>query len=222
MPMSSSALLNKSLRRHVSAVLRDAGFQRIDARNGWRWADAVCVFNIRAVGGYFADVTGWPPSSVGVWLGVLYPSISTPTALKQFGGRLLPAEHECQLRSHLECSLPQGALTSALKNPMERERRDLWWVDPDGANAEDVAADIALQLVVQGLPWFARGSNIATALSMVQSHRDCFNKFMLAAQLAEQLGEEKLASDYRALAQSEGGAIGLNPGRVGWFSVCVR
>ena len=67
---STSATVNRALRAHVAPVLREAGFARIDARNGWRWVDkTVWVVNIRAVGKYFSDVTGWPPGSVRVWRG---------------------------------------------------------------------------------------------------------------------------------------------------------
>ena len=62
---STSALLNKVLRRSVVPTLREAGFQHTDARNGWSWRDDfIWVFNIRAVGSYFSDCTGWPPGSL--------------------------------------------------------------------------------------------------------------------------------------------------------------
>lgn len=64
---------------------------------------SVWVVNIRAVGHRFSSVTGWPPGSVGVWLGVFYSFIPTVGALKvDAEGRPLPAEFMCHMRSHLE------------------------------------------------------------------------------------------------------------------------
>lgn len=216
--MSPSALLNKCLRRYVSPVLRDAGFQRIDARNGWRWGNTIWVVNVRAVGRYFADVTGWPPSSIGVWLGVFYPFVPTAAPAKQAEGLPLPAEHECHMRSRLERTLPQDALTStsALTNAAERERRDLWWVDPAGSNVDEVAADVASVALATAIPWFERSSNLRAALSMVQAERDCFSKFVLAAHLAERTGDAHLLRQYRALAEAEAQRIGVQPDPGGW------
>ena len=152
--MSASEHMNKPLRRLVSPVLRAAGFQRVDARNAWSWRDdCVWVFNIRAVGSYFSDVTGWPPSTVGVWLGVRFSFISSPGPVKlDKSGRPLPAEWMCHLRSHLNRRLDQHDRISALSNAAERRRTDLWWVDRHGANAEEVALDIAYVLSEYGLP----------------------------------------------------------------------
>jgi hypothetical protein len=80
---SRSALLNKPLRTLVVPILRDAGFQHVDARNGWRWHnDVIWVFNIRSVGSYFSDVTGWPPGSVCAWLGVFFTFSPRPGGMK--------------------------------------------------------------------------------------------------------------------------------------------
>ena len=55
----------------------------------------------------------------------------------------MPAEYECHMRSHLECGLGQTQRVRSLRNLLERERKDIWWVEPDGSNSEDVASDIA-------------------------------------------------------------------------------
>jgi len=99
---STSALLNAPLRQHVSPVLRDSGFQTVDARNGWRAdGDFVSVFKIRAVGSYFSQSTGWPPGSVCVWLGVFLTFAPRPPGIKadKLGRRRTLAEveatHDC-------------------------------------------------------------------------------------------------------------------------------
>ena len=202
---STSALLNQSLRQRVAPVLRTAGFQTVDARNGWSWRDElVWVFNVRAVGSYFSSVTGWPPGSVGVWLGVYYAFTPETASLKRDAqGRPKPAEHSCQMRSDLECGLDQTRRLAQLANPAEQARRDLWWVESDGSNADEVAGDIAISLFEKGLPWFTRSSDLNQALAKMERGRDCFTKFDLAALLARAVRDEQRWSKYALLAEAE-------------------
>jgi hypothetical protein len=135
---SSSAIINKAFRRHLCPVIRAAGFEKVDARNGWAWkTDCVWVLMVRAVGNYFSEVTGWPPASVGVSLGVYYSFIPSRQPFKaDKKGRSLPTEYQCHMRSRLESRLPQDDRVSVLPNPAERGRKDLWWLDPSGASAD--------------------------------------------------------------------------------------
>src|SRR5688500_13952555 len=96
----TSAIANRSFRTRLLPLMRHLGFQKLVDINGWHWQEKVSlVFNIRAVGRYFSNVTGWPPGSVCVWLGCFYnrgPKIGD-TKLDE-DGRLLPAEHACHMR----------------------------------------------------------------------------------------------------------------------------
>ena len=217
--VSTSQLVNQSLRRHVTPLLRDGGFQKVDARNGWHWRDKVIwVFNIRAVGGNFGDVTGWPPSSVGVWLGICYAFAPVWLSIKRDKeGRLQPAEHECHMRSHLECGLDQAQLVQRLRNPAERRRKDIWWVDPNGGNAEAVAKDVAASLSQNGFQWFSRISNLETALALVEREHDCFIKFVKAAFLARELSDTERWQKYDSLAETEAKRIGKSVDRNTWY-----
>lgn len=187
-------------------MLRELGFDRVDARNGWRWLDKVVwVFNIRAVGSYFSDMTGWPPGSVGVWLGVYYTIMPADRSIKaDDSGRLLPAEHICHMRTHLDCGLDQAEQKARLENPAERKRTDLWWIERDGSNAASVASDIAQSLNRVGAPWFSRLSDLPTALREIEKERDCLMKFDRAALLARELGDEGRWRRYAALAIAQG------------------
>ena len=209
---STSAIVNRALRAHVAPILRETGFTKIDARNGWRWLDKVVwVFNIRAVGSYFSGVTEWPPGSVGVWLGVFYSFMPTDFPVKvDDEGRPLPAEYLCQMRSHLECTLDQSQRAGRLPNPVERHRKDIWWIEPDGSNAPSAAADIASSLTGQGVPWFEAHSNLARTLSEVEGGHDCFVKFDTAALLARELGDRAKVLKYSERAAAESRRIGLS------------
>ena len=172
-------------------MLAEAGFTVADARNAWRWHDnAICVFNIRAVGNYFSQVTGWPPGSFCAWLAVLYKFMPVLGEVALDGeGRMVPREAQGHMRSHLECVLEQGAKVHRLPNPRERERRDIFWMDHDGDNASEVAEAVAAALRDQGLPWFSRMLNLEQALAEVEASRDCYDKFDKTAFLARELGD---------------------------------
>jgi hypothetical protein len=219
-PMATtSQLINFSLRRHVTPVLRDAGFQKVDARNGWRPHDKVVwVFNIRAVGNYFSKVTGWPPGSVNVWLGCYYTFMpQSPKIKRDKLGRLQPAEYECQMRSHLECGRDQAQMVQSLRNPAERRRKDIWWVEPDGKDADEVAKDIGISLSKDGLPWYSLNSNLETALEKFEKRNDCFVKFAKAAFLARELGYTERWQKFDSLAEAEAKRIGKNLDRNTWY-----
>lgn len=218
---TTSALLNKPLRKLVAPILREAGFQQVDARNGWSWRnDLIWVFNIRAVGNYFSGVTGWPPGSVCAWLGVFLTFAPRPNGMKiDDQERLLPTEHLCHMRTHLVSGVDQSSRIRLLGNPAERERRDIWWVQPDGENVDEVASDVARSLQNAGLPWYARVSNLESALRLVEGERDCFVKFVKVALLARRLGDDERWRKYDALAEAAARRIGHSLDRNTWLGI---
>jgi hypothetical protein len=215
---TTSQIVNQSLRRYVSPLLRKADFQKVDARNGWHWQDKIIlVVNIRAIGNYSSDVSGWPPGSVNVQLGILYTFIPHWRSIKRDKeGRLQPKDYECHMRTHLECGRDQTKLVQSLKNPAEQRRKDLWWIDPNGRDAEEVAQDIAISLHKDGLPWFSRFSNLEVALEKFEAWGDCFNKFVITAFLARELGDTERWQKYDSLAEAEAQRIGKNTDRNTW------
>lgn len=201
--LSSSATINKCLRRTVSPALRAAGFDQVDARKAWRWLDdCIWVFEIRAVGSYFSDVTGWPSSSVCVWLGVYYRFMpaSRPRKVDRTG-LPLPSEFECHRRSHLDRALVR-ANRASLFNPAEQVRTDVWWVERDGANAEEVATEIAAQMRAVALPWYEEQADLPKTLANIEAERDSPVKFELAAAIASRIGRADLAQHYGKLAET--------------------
>ncbi len=206
---STSAIMNRALRAHVLPVLRNADFMQMDARNAWRWQEkTIWVFNIRAVGNYFSSVTGWPPGSVGVWLGVYYPFFPREPHIKaDKHGRLLPAEHMCHTRTHLDCTLDQSARVASLLNPAERRRTDIWWIDPQGESSVSASTNIAAALAEEGLPWLRDNSDLSRTLKEVEAERDCFTKFDTAALLAREIGDADKMRVYARLALAEGRRI---------------
>jgi hypothetical protein len=227
---STSALVNRALKMRVTPLLRKIGFDKIEARRAWHWRqDVVWVFTIRAIGGNLGDRI-WPPSSLLVLLGVFYrffpqlpPHVSASKATLETDhqGGPQPAEHVCHMKAHLESGLDQSLRTHDSNNPAEQRRRDIIWVDPDGANADQAASDIAISLFEYGMPWYERVSNLNEALALVESERDSFSKYSRAFFLAREVGDHAREQRYGELARSEARRIGQSADPADWYLVPV-
>jgi hypothetical protein len=94
----------------------------------------------------------------------------------------------------------------------------LWWIERDGGNAEDVAADIAGSLMQQGLHWYAQMTDLPRALQAVEQERDCFVKYARAFFLAKELGDTARTATYQELAESEARRIGQDVDPATWWA----
>lgn len=210
--MISSADVNKYLRKYLSPVLRENGFSVVQARKAWGWhGHCVWVFNVRAVGSYFSDVTGWPPMSVNVWLGVYYDFIPfrghTPPKRDE-KERLRPDEAVCHKRSHLTSTLDQERYKSQLSNPGERARNDLWWIELDGSNKLEVVENIALSFIDQGIHWFNCYDDLDNTFKELENSDACYDTFYKAMHFAKQLEYSDKYKMYAELLEREGRRIG--------------
>ena len=86
---------------------------------------------------------------------------------------------------------------------------DVWWVDANGQNADEVAADVTRSFLSQGMPWYQHQTNLPEVLRDALSEHDCLLKFDLVQGLARQLGNETLALHYAELVSSESVRIGV-------------
>lgn len=211
--MISSPDIDKLVRYYLSPVLRENGFAKVSARKAWGWkGHCVSVLQVRAVGSYFSDVTGWPPMSVCVWIGVYYDFIPfgghTPPKLDG-KGRLVPDEAYCHMRSHLSRSLDQSRFTDRLSNRAERLRKDIWWFERDGSNIEETVQDIALRFTDEGVAWFERYTDLSMTFAHIEAERDCYDKFYKAEYFARQLGLEDKYKMYTEKRVQERARIGL-------------
>lgn len=143
--MIGSPEVNKTIRRTLSSLLKESGFTKVNTRHNWAWiGNSIWVLDITAVEKYFSVVTGWPPMSIHVELGIYYDFIPTiDEHLKtEEEGKFLSNTHQCHLQYELLSNLDQSDYLSRLDNPVEQIRSDLWWIEPDGSNVEKVVNDI--------------------------------------------------------------------------------
>jgi hypothetical protein len=197
--------INKVLRKYLRPILTEHGFQTVEPRKAWGWhSPFVWTFGIRAVGGYFSEVTGWPPMSIGAKIGMYYEFIPSDYPIKSDNnGRLLPDVNDSHRTLVLHSTLDQSRYLSALDLPAERNRLDVWWIEPDGSNVAEVCENLALAFLDQAESWFKRFSNIPVVFAEIQAELTCFTRYKEARYFAEHLGEADKARTYQRLAEAE-------------------
>ncbi|WP_139892385.1 DUF4304 domain-containing protein [Bacillus sp. D386] len=208
--MIGSPEINKVIRKSLSPILKENDFNKVNTRNNWRWIDqCIWVLKISTVGNYFSDVSGWPPISIHVDLGIYYVFIPSEEEIKKgTNGELLPKEYQCHIREQLNCNLDQSNYIRHLDNPAERNRSDIWWVEPDGSNIEEVMEDIRKSFSENGLNWYINNSDLETAFTNIENEHNGYNKYYKAKYFAEYLKRKEKLDKYNHLFEQEKKRIG--------------
>ena len=171
--MITSTEINKSFRTVLSPILKENGFSKIESRKSWGWhSECIWVFDIKAVGNYFSEITGWPPMSICVSLGVHCEFLAQQVEIKRDNrGLSLPKQEQCHFRNNLSCWLDQSKYTTELSNPAERNRKDIWWIESDGSNLAEVIEDVKKSLLMEGLSWLNNKSNKSDILREIEERQ---------------------------------------------------
>lgn len=207
MATPSSGLINKAFRKHITPVLKESGFETVNVRKNYlRSAHAICLLEIRALGARLGFESGFPSSSVCVWLGVYYPFLPVDERDKIWmriktdkRGMLVPEEVQCHLRSQLVAPA-SNPKQRALWNPAERERRDIFWLERDGSDADSVSHVIADLITQVALPWFKTRAEPLDAIRVIETEdyptNTINNKEFLCTHLALAAGRDDLAKQF--------------------------
>jgi len=149
--------------------------------------------------------------SVCVWTSIYYDFIPfeghTPPK-RDSRGRLIPDEAYGHARSHLNSTLDQQTYTSSLRNAGERNRKDIWWIEPSGTNAVEVVENIALSFLDQGIQWFNFHNDLEKCFDEIEKGHNCYVKFRKAMFFAKQLGLSDKEKMYTESFHEEGRRIG--------------
>ncbi len=71
--MIGSSEINKIIRKILAPALLNNGFIMVKGKKYWKVLDhSVEAVEIRAVGSYFSEVTGWPPMSCIMHCGIYF------------------------------------------------------------------------------------------------------------------------------------------------------
>ena len=154
--------VNKRIRAVVWPALKERGFEKRSTRTAWRQrAQCVDVINFQSFNSYTASGLGCTTFSFGVNLGIYFPCIAD-RAWSKTPSREWPQEFECHLRKTLIKRLPQPTFP----------RLDIWFVDREGSNLEDVIDDALHVIESSGMDWFARFASLEAALEAFRSMPD--------------------------------------------------
>jgi hypothetical protein len=201
-----SSEINKVIRKLLSPTLKENGFSKVNTRNNWGWHDhSIWVLNKATVGNYFSDVTGWSPMSIHVDIGIYYDFVPPEEGEIKVGSKseLLPKYHEGQLQKQLYCNLDQSKYIRRLNNRAEKERNDIWWVQPDGSNINEVISDIRESFLSDGLEWLRKYTDVEIAFNEIEKEHDSYIKFYKARYFAEHLNNKEKLEKYNDLFEQE-------------------
>lgn len=158
--------VNNLFKTIICNTLIENGFTYVKNKTAWRWnEDTIWVFEMSALGKHLSYSSGWPSSSLRVNLGIYYKYLPHPfeelnKPYVNRDGVLCPKEISCNRRGQLYCSYNQESFTKNVsRNEKEMKRRDVWWVEPDCSNVNDVINDINQVLQQIGMKWFLEKSN---------------------------------------------------------------
>ena len=148
-----------AIRELVRPALREVGFSRFAGRNAWRIGQTkIDVVNFQSFGNWLADRLGCTTFSFGVNVGCYFPNVPPSPLFPRTNANQLPKEYECHFRGELHRKLEQP----------EWDRRDIWYVDPDGIYLEPALRDAIRALLTEGMAWFARLDDRAEVLRILR------------------------------------------------------
>jgi hypothetical protein len=172
MQESISKDIDKMIRKIIVPNLQENGFSKIKGRNAWGWhEECIWVFNIKSVGKVHSFITNWPAESLTVSLGIYYTYLFHIKEAKEGeNGLLYPKDSECNRRARLTCSYDQFKYTENVDcNSSEKKRRDIWWIQPDGSNINEVINDINHRFLNYAVKWFEDKRNKELALQEAEN-----------------------------------------------------
>ena len=151
--------VTRALRQRFRPRLAAAGFQDFTGRKAWRrTGDVVEVVNVQGIGGYTDVGVGSTSFSFGVFAAVRYPECQ---AWGPDAGRYTarPDYPDCTFLVVLGKGLRQPDAFHPWGREVGEDRADVWAVDEDLSNVEDVVEDAAHAFVTAGLPLLAEFSS---------------------------------------------------------------
>jgi hypothetical protein len=159
-----SSVVNKGIRQAIRPVLKEAGFNEFAPRTAWRRGPGqIDVVNFQSFNSYNAGVIGCTTYSFSVNLGCFllevppgYPSVETRNGAER------PEEYRCHLRGRLHRTILQPELA----------RRDIWYIDPEGAYLAAALEDVRRALLRDAAPWFELLHNRTEVLRILEQSQE--------------------------------------------------
>ncbi len=200
----NSRVVAREIKNEIWPLLRREGFTRFSPKTAWRYtAEQIHVVNYQSFNSYRAGSLDCTTFSFCLNLGIFF--------------RAVP--FKCQITKGLDPSVrPQAADCHFHLQPLKNieqpilERRDIWFVEPDGRNLLQCLEDSRNAIVREGLPWFERFKSLEYVLALlmdqeelpeVHSGRNSPARKSLIGYVARSLGRADIAEPMIAEAESE-------------------
>lgn len=199
-----TAEVNKALKKHLFPEIRQLGFTKFKGKKCYKYNESsVFVVSVEAVGKHFSDVTGFTPSSFMCTLGVYFPFVINKYDPEGEGIEYdkdgLPVGISLHQLLRLEnFDFSKQKCRRSIENPANTTRKDVWWVEHDGSNAEDMVLDLVAAFQATAPEWFVTYEDLETAFHEIEKERDCPGKFEKLYYMAKELKNEAMAEHYKA------------------------
>lgn len=163
-----SKMVNRVIKQHIFPLLKSNGFEVFTQRTAWRYgANKIETVNFQSFNSYLAGSLGCTTFSFAVNLGIYFKDIPNQFGhtIKERAGYLCPQEYECHFRKSLLKKLEQ----------IEFSRKNVWFIDPEGAYLELALNDVKQELVSAGLAWFERYEDMTEVLrTLLEDNEETF------------------------------------------------
>jgi hypothetical protein len=201
---AGTAEVHNALKCHLFPIIRQHGFTKIKGKSCYKYnKSSVFLISVEAVGKHFSDVTGFTPSSFMCTLGVYFPFVVNKYDPEGEGIEYdkdgLPAGiclHQSLRLENFDFS--KQKCRRIIDNPANATRKDVWWVERDGSNAEEMVLDLLAAFQATAPEWFATYEDLETAFHEIEKERDCPGKFEILYYMAKELKNEAMAEHYKA------------------------
>jgi hypothetical protein len=196
--------VNKALKMYLFPALRQYGFTKTKGKRCYKCnKSSVFVVSVEAVGKHFSDVTGFTPSSFMCTLGIYFPFVINKYDPEGKGIEYDKDGMQIGISLHQSLRLENFVLSKqnsrrGIDNPAETARKDVWWVERDGSNAEDMVLDLVAAFQATAPEWFAIYEDLETAFHEIEKERDCPSKFEKLYYMAKELKNDAMAEHYKA------------------------
>lgn len=160
-----SSFVSRVIRKITWPIVREQGFGDLSSRTARRDCDdRIEIINFQSFNSHLARGLGCTTFSFALNLGIFFRRIPRPRPIKleATSKPFRPEEYHC----HFRRKLTKTPNIDALK------RLDIWSVEPDGSNVEDLILDATFKIQNDALPWFERYRNLDIVLEVLNKDRN--------------------------------------------------
>lgn len=203
-----SKVVAREIKREIWPLLRQEGFTEFSPKTAWRHtSEQIHVVNYQSFNSYLAEGVGCTTFSFALNLGIFFHAIPVEYPVRKGpDSSVKPQEYDCHFRHQLLKGIDQPIL----------QRRDTWYVEPDGSNLLQCLDDSRSAILREGLPWFSRFESLDYVLSLLMDHenlpevtatRTSPARKRMIGYVARRLGQTNISEPLIAEAESEFRAI---------------